>query len=338
MRALLSVLLVSPAVAGTPIMDAHPIVTLLQSHEGLRSAVPGAIQALGAPGGVEAALAELSPAQQVALGMAAYREDVPAGAVSESLGKRGPEAVAALATLRLTEPQTQKIRAQLSLDTAEGSAGLYAAVRAIYETDPTLPGLVKETLLVEGKAGKGAAPLAPSERFVAESEKSIEDAGVRVESGRYGAYAAARLHASGGVLTAVDVGTARSWEEARAKARALGPAWDLPDEVEAQSLVLTRTIAAPRVMYEGEKGHYLVWGRYPDEEMNEKLVDGIATFGVRHSDGEVELVDFEPGEMDQIVAGLAKTRGRPYEGLPVYAVQREAKPPAPSPVEKKTLH
>jgi hypothetical protein len=190
---------------------------------------------------------QVAPTDAALLTLVAHRSEIPAWQVSEVLGA---ETAKALAAVKLDADTLDVLRESLDTETiAEKLANAFDNDRR--EWLPKQPAAdlgavavpVGATLIVPdapGRApGRDASPhhpstLDPATPFLSHGRvEPTEGEGFPeaiLEKGTVLGKPATRLTLHDRTFVTVQVGRATTWEEARAAARALGPAWDLPTE------------------------------------------------------------------------------------------------------------
>ena len=254
-------------------LDSHPLINMIAANTALRQGVIREIQILSTdhqatPAGASAAA---RVEKRVALGLAAYRDEIPAGAAEEILG---PETARLLKSMSVDPDALAEIRENIWPEDPADMARAAARMQMIY--DHAAPGTNDEALgTVVGKENRAQQHLPASTSFMPQSivtpKKGEGLPGAVIERGTYGGREAVRLRlGNDNPLLAVKVGKASTWDEARALARQAVAGGDLPTPEEYMLLVMSTAldVKLPMGSAEDAPGIYPMWARSENEAEN----------------------------------------------------------------------
>lgn len=292
----------------------HPLVAMLKANPGLQQAVTMELRHL-AGGPAPRRTPATALANNIAFGLIAYRAELYSGAL-ESVLK--PAEARVVRAVQLDESTLEKVRELIPAHDPSAMAQVQERLDLLFDNSKSL-GLSHEGLPVVGKEAAFKQLLGRSEPgFVHQAHVSLPDGiglpRTSIEKGTFAGLPAVKVqYETGATVTAVNVGKAGTWTQARAMARRLGPlgTFDLPTKSQyvplAMSAALDLKIPASK---NGEpSGFYPMWLRAEHEEGNAAVAESSIISGMSDGRGlDFDELDLGAAERKQILKELRRLK------------------------------
>jgi hypothetical protein len=317
--ALLVVVLYASAPSNAAIGHGHvlvqPLMESFQARDAVRRDLPKAQM-------IAAAFVSgkpVSPAQALMLSLVAHRGEIPPGELSEVLG---PGAAKALGSVELDADTLDSLRESLNVSAVyEKLANVFDNDRATAKADafayPASPVAAAAPSSVHHPSTLDpATPFLSHGRFHPKEGEGLPDA--ILEKGTVRDRPAVRLTlADHMTYVAVQMGTAKTWDEARAAARAMGPSWDLPTTDDYFPLVASTALDVRHVIGRtswpdapADQAIYPLWTRFAGEADNARFKGGALLYTMRDGSGMdggiIDIAAKTLGEAKRALVGIRR--------------------------------
>lgn len=320
----------------------HPIVKLVQARPSLQLAVSQDLMSRSNMPSWTPRTHSLE-VQKVSLALAASRDQIPKEVMTALIG---PQAAEVVAKMSMNQEALQAVLDDVGADDPAAFQRLEARLDEVFDNDF---GGGMAAVEVHGKEGASRILLGKSPSVHSDFKRS--DRNGPVEAGSWQGKSALRVELPDGrVILAVQNGKAKSWTEAREKAKALGPGFDLPVRDEYMP-VKDAKVFKHRVSMgkDAENTLYPMWLRTPDELSNGPMrltpilwgaddfnPGGLAPYNISQDQLAGDLATLESqlarlsaldsDERDRLIfmkETLTNLRDATKDGWPVYAVHVE---------------